>query len=570
MAKIELTSGGGAKVNNKPLSSEQYGTYKGLSNNAKSTFLKTTPVELNQQNVKGMDLTQFSKYAASGNVSAPPEVNATTLGTENLTVPSAPTTNLTDQAAQLEASATNLQTETPEATGTTEPSTRDQVLQNLIDFQSDSLAVSPETQALQTESAIAQKAAKDLANDLTAYAKQTRENIMAMRRNPEGKSRGALESQMSNYEYERYNQKDGLADMAIAAQYAQNNAEMAYNIAKNAVDAEDKQYNRTIDFYNSLYTMLGDDMTDSEAEAYQSTLRIYENEVKNFMDTKSAVLDLATANNAPLDVLKEIRSATSSDDVWIAARGYTKDPQLAIQEGNLAVSWARLAQDKENADRLYALELLKQNGDISAAEAEDKKNISNTIRETTKLLQATREAVANKSGLKASLGSMKNGWGSGLAYAVPSGIAGATGGSVFGPVGTVVGGVTGFAAGGYSGAKGAQVNAEDFKNDIKTIVAGQALTELANLSVSLSPISNAEIQLVAAKASDLAGSFNQREDGSIELTGTEGEFISNLEEYQTQLVTALEALAEDPAAQELMLAGDLDLLTQVLEEQTAQ
>lgn len=304
----------------------------------------------------GKDLQALSTFMSANpdmtvpQTATPPTVDATTIGTPALTAPTPPKNAIATKLAQIESQALALketidQRAAAEAEGTTaapggltggDTSTGtptgmpaapggsfaemgDQALQQYLTQAMGGFELSPEAQQLQTESAQANLAAKNMANDLVAYATSTREEIMRMRQNPEGKSMGAMQAGIANYEYDRYNGKDGYADMAIAAQYALNNAEYAYEIANNAVSAERDQFDSQLQMFKDIFTMSRNDMTQSEQMQYQSMLRMHENTVNNLADAKMAAMKMAQTNGAPEDVILGIKNATTPEEVWQAS-----------------------------------------------------------------------------------------------------------------------------------------------------------------------------------------------------------------------------------------------------------
>ena len=350
-------------------------------------------------------------------------IPATAIGTAPMTQATPPKTSIADKLASIEQQALALKDtidKKAEAesgltteTGTTPTKTTgrtgmagvgDQALQELLTNTLDGFQVSPEAQALQQKSAEANLLAQNLQNDMVAYAKQTRDTIMEMRKNPEGKSMGANQASMQNYEYERYNGKDGMADMAIASQYALNNAEYAYTLANNAVSAEREQYNSRNQALKDIFTLTRNDMTTSEQLSYQSQLRMMEEQTTALADSKEAAMQRAAANGAPQEVVTAIKNAQTPQDVWAAAGTYGEDPSMGLQREAMALNWAKFDWEKNKYWNDQATQALLEANAITAEEGLAAQTRNDSLYEAGKYMTDIQNAKNNIAGLRTSTG----------------------------------------------------------------------------------------------------------------------------------------------------------------------
>ena len=350
-------------------------------------------------------------------------IPATAIGTESMTQATPPPTSIADRLAAIESQALSLKDTIDKKaevesgltteTGTTPTETTgrtgmagvgDQALQEFLASTLDGFQVSEEAQVLQQKSAEANLLAQNLQNDMTAYAKQTRETIMEMRKNPEGKSMGANQASMQNYEYERYNGKDGMADMAIAAQYALNNAEYAYTLANNAVSAEREQYNSRNQAFKDIFTLTRNDMTTSEQLTYQSQLRMMEEQTTSLADSKEAAMQRAAANGAPQEVVTAIKNAQTPQDVWAAAGTYGEDPSMGLQRESMALNWAKFDWEKNKYWNDQATQALLESNAITAEEGLAAQTRNDSLYEAGKYMTDIQNAKNNIAGLRTSTG----------------------------------------------------------------------------------------------------------------------------------------------------------------------
>ena len=260
----------------------------------------------------------------------PATIDATDIGIDGLTTP-IPTPELdigtemagiTSAINQAETSLT--EPETP-AQLTETPSLSDQALQAMLAEVTGGFEVSEETRDLQTDAAIKKKRLNDLTTQITQFDKETKDELYRMSKNPEGKSMGANRASMQNYQYERYARPGGAADMAIEAQFALNDAQFAYEIANNAIQAEERAYDRKIQGLQAIYNMAQNDMSESEQMTYQSDLRLYESRVQQLSLAKQQAMQMASSQGAPQEVVLAIKNATTPEEVWASAGRYGAD-----------------------------------------------------------------------------------------------------------------------------------------------------------------------------------------------------------------------------------------------------
>lgn len=355
--------------------------------------------------------------------------------------------------------------------------------------------LSDEAQQLRTDAAEKQLALRNLETQMQLYNKDTKDTVYQMLQNPEGKTQKGLQAQVSNYEYERYARPGGAADQAIEAQFALNNAQFAYELANNAYTVEKEQYNTQLDYFKTMYTMLGDDMTESEAAQYNSQLRMYELETSRFMDSKQTALERAQANGAPADVIKAIRAAENETDVWTAAGQYSVDPSL------------QLARDKFAWDVYYAKQKMAMDAALSAGQTSlmeyNKIMETNAVKkEIGKSKQAIDRIKANTLGFKATTGKVK-GRLAGMFEADPNEL------GLGGKISTLLGplGITTTA---FFGATEARQRQEDVANDMDYIEAALT-TQRIGFAKALGltgAMSDKDIELIGKSADTLVAAWD--------------------------------------------------------------
>lgn len=475
-----------------------------------TNYLKDPALDPNNPMNKSMVEFANNNNFNPNDVAKPEPIPAATIGTKAPSVPSIQTPpNLSEQIAKLQTQALSLKETidaraaqeatalaTPPRPGTNMTNVGDQALQNYLNTVVGGFQMSQEAQGLQTQAAMAGKTAKDLANDITAYAKDTRDAVMQMRRNPEGKLADSLQAQITNFEYDRYNKKDGLADMAIAAQYAQNNAEFAYEIANNAVTAEREQYNSQLRAFKDIFDMSRNDMSESEKLEYQSELRLYENQIESLSASKEAAMQRAAQAGAPEDVVLAIKNATTPEEVWAAAGSYGEDPAMKL-------AWARFDWERNKYYNDLAIQQQLQAGQIQAEEALDR--------------QTKSDALYNAGLYQTSIGGAKNNL---------KGLMESTGT-------TALGRFAPFSA-----------DRSRFLASAKYLLSNETFKKLADITAntSLGAISEGELALVQEAATEL-GAYAIEEDG--ELKGFKGSHedvlaaIIKLEDAQTRYMDTI-------------------------------
>lgn len=449
-----------------------------------------------------------AKVTPPGTSATPSPIDATSIGTPDITVPTVPVdSTVSNTASQIEGQAasalTPQETPTPEAPTAQPTSSRDWVTQQMQDLFVQGQMTSPETQRLQQDAAQANLEARDWATRLTAYSAATRNEVNRLRTNPEGKLVGALNAQIANYEYDRYNSKDGLADMAIAASFAQNRAQYANELATAAVDAEEKKYNRQMSFFSQLYTMLGDDMTDSEAKQYDAMMSIYQGQVEGLMNAKTAAMQRAAAAGAPSDVILGIKNAQSAEDVWAAAGQYGEDP-------NLKLARDKFYWDVQYAKQKMALDARLAQGELDQKTYNDNKQKEITKKELGKSFDAIGRILNNSIGFGAATGKITGRTAGFFDLGAKTGTVGAAGGLAFGPVGAAVGGVTGLLTGGVFGASEAKEQQEEIANDMDYITSALT-TQRIGVAKSLGltgAMSDRDIKLIGDSADVLVSAWD--------------------------------------------------------------
>ena len=338
-------------------------------------------------------------------------------------------------------------------------------------------------------------------NRIIAQQKANRDEINRLRENPEGKLVGALQAEIQNKIYE---QDNNLADLAIQQMAAQGKYENAYEIASDRIKAEEQRYDRQMNFYRDWYTMLQDDMTESEQMMFQSQLSMMEYGQKNLIDSKTEALRAAGANGAPVDILTSIKNAQTADEVWQVAGGYGVDPNLA------------LARDKFRFDRELALERLaieraQAAGDVSVATASKLEAQAQTNAMLGKAQQSITDILGNTTGFGVATGKSRGALLASLKYGVGTGVLGGAAGSVVPVVGTTAGAVAGFlggTVGGYTTLKTAQEDLAVNMDYITSNLTTQALADAKARGVTFGALSEREMEVIGGSADKLSRAWD--------------------------------------------------------------
>jgi len=278
-----------------------------------------------------------------------------------------------------------------------ELSARDMAVQNLMgvyqegqDFDADAIRRQEGVFARQEE-------ANRLQQGYDQAVADQRRTIQEMRTNPEGKLRGALEADIQNYKYES---DQNLADKAMALHYARQDYQMAYETAQSAIDAENQRYERQMGFWRTMYDVLGDDMTDSEQATFNSQLRLQEQFVSDMRETKMEAVRVASVNGAPVDVVQNIKNASTPEEAWVAAGQYGIDPNLSWQK-------SRFAAEQQLAWAKYNLDAAAKAGDISAETAQREVAKKQNDAVYANMQENIVEAYNNELGLSVTTGKIK-------------------------------------------------------------------------------------------------------------------------------------------------------------------
>lgn len=152
------------------------------------------------------------------------------------------------------------------------PSTRDQVLSDVLGLQKKQGEQGQRTLDLQAENKLAEK--KQQLVDINAKAITTndayKKKIEALEKNQEGKSTAQLNSEINRLEVERDRR---LADIGIEQAVAQGNIDVANDIIKTAIEAEFEPLKNQIDSLKTYYQMSSDDLTASEKSKLESIIK---------------------------------------------------------------------------------------------------------------------------------------------------------------------------------------------------------------------------------------------------------------------------------------------------------
>jgi hypothetical protein len=331
-------------------------------------------------------------------------------------------------------------------------------------------------------------------NKIISEGKATRDRVMEMRQNPEGKLAGALQADIENYTYER---ADYMADLAISQMAAQGNYSGAYEIASDRIKAEEMRYDRQTSFLKDMYTMVQDDMTASEKMVFQSQLSMAEYGQKTYIDAKTTALQRAATNNAPYETLQAIKNAKNMDEVWLAAGQYGVDPEFQLAKD-------KYYYERDIAYKRLAIENAKNAGDITAKTAEKLIAQANSEAKYNEMLEQIDSALGNTLGFNVATGKVKGAGASAL--------------------------FDWTSAGGYFPNKQAQ---ETFANSIDYVVSNlttQALAEAKSLGITFGALSNEEMKMLGGAADVLSAAWDRE---SMTFRGTPTAIQKALDELYT-------------------------------------
>lgn len=433
---------------------------------------------------------------------APVEVDVGDVGKEGLTVGTQGTTTSklssslsnTGSIAQRNLAQSQVQTEN-------QPNTLQTIQQQVIDLMAEGQDFDPAQ--IKAEAGVYDQ--QDRVNQLsqsydTALVEQRR-RVQEMRQNPEGKLAGALQADIQNYVYES---DQNLADKAMMLHYAQADYQGALEIANDKIKSEEQRYQRQMDGFKTLYSMVQDDMTASEKMMFQSQLSMQEYGFKNYTDTKNTALQAAGANGAPPEVLAAITNAQTVDDIWLSAGQYGVDPNLTLARDKFAV-------DRDLAYKRYNLELAKMVGDISTETANKQLAQAQADATMEKAQFAIEEILGNTLGFQVATGKARGPLGTTLKYGLGGATGGALAGSVIPGVGTVAGGIAGFLGAGTAGYLEAKQSQEELANNMDFIASNlttQALADAKARGVTFGALSDTELKIIGGAADILSPAWN--------------------------------------------------------------
>ena len=381
-----------------------------------------SPTKQPTKNTFSVNLTDAQKALIKKNnpefFSSRPDVFATDLTTEKVDVPTSEAgtspldSSLTNVPAPTDVTTdtTGTTTGTTDKTGTTTGNTteqlspRDQALQALMGTFQDQQAFDPT--AIKEAEGVYQRQA--LVNQLSeSYDKaivNQRRTIQDMRQNPEGKLRGALNADIENYKYES---DQNLADKAMQLHYANQDYQSALTIANDAIQAQTDKFDQQMSFFSNMYTLLGNDMTDSEKMMFQSQLSQQEYAFKNLQDAKSQAMQSAGANGAPPEVLSAIKNSQTMEDVWANAGSYGIDP-------NLSLARDKFYFEKQLALTKLSMEQALKAGDISAETAQKAIAKAEGDKKFAYMEEEINNILMNETGLNVATGKIKGAFKSAL------------------------------------------------------------------------------------------------------------------------------------------------------------
>lgn len=217
--------------------------------------------------------------------------------------------------------------ETPATTGTptAEPtSSRDQYLQNYIDSATTNLA--DEKQAIRDEALVAQKKERALSlyNEILQDEQDHRKRLKEIRKNPDGKLRGALDAELYDAELEF---SEMMANKSITYNIALGDYEAASAAVESRIADIEADLTRRTDMWKTAFEFAGDTMTDEEElqarQKFESDMldkqQTYDKELAKYKYELDALYNpptVSTGSSAP-----KIVEVNGVDMIWDEATG---------------------------------------------------------------------------------------------------------------------------------------------------------------------------------------------------------------------------------------------------------
>lgn len=263
--------------------------------------------------------------APKGDIKVPPVVNK-------------PTTNNLAMANNTVASGINTQATTPPPVVKTEKTQAEKDRDSLRELR-DSITGNIKNQAsavqqINEDEKLQEKKAKavQIQNELTAMDKAYRDEISAIRKNPEGKLSAGVQNEV-NIATDRYN--NNRANVSIAYNTALGDYNSALDTVNLKVTSLKDQNAQAIQAYQLNVDAINNDLTESEKLIVQNQLQMKADRARTVEDTYAKALQNAVQNNAPAAVLSAIDEAArqpnaTASSILAAAGQYAIDESARL------------------------------------------------------------------------------------------------------------------------------------------------------------------------------------------------------------------------------------------------
>lgn len=175
------------------------------------------------------------------------------------------------------------------------------------------------------------RAATELANSITQYDKEYRDQVQQLKQNFQGTT-GGLQSELNALQ-DRY--QNTRANMALSYQVANNDYQGAQDTAQQKIQSLKDTNAGYLDSYKAQVFAVQNSMTPLELKQADSQIRIKEANYKSVADAYSAIIQNAINNKAPSSVLNALDQASrkpgaTQADLYSAAGSYGISPNSQI------------------------------------------------------------------------------------------------------------------------------------------------------------------------------------------------------------------------------------------------
>lgn len=273
--------------------------------NASKALLNSTP---------GIQSTVPNNLPVSTTINAGTIANNNPVNIPNLNVPNT-TNNLSLSTTNTLSKANSDATATP-PTATTS-STKDLLSQAMQQYTtgistqaSDISKINSDAQLLDKK-----KAATELANSITQYDKEYRDQVKQLKETFQGTT-GGLQSELNALQDKYQNTR---ANMALSYNVANNDYQGAQEIAQQKIQSLKDTNAAYLETYKLQADAIRNNLSDTESKQLDSQIRMKENNDKAIADAYSTVIQNAAQNRAPASILNAIDVASKKPGATIAS-----------------------------------------------------------------------------------------------------------------------------------------------------------------------------------------------------------------------------------------------------------